>query len=80
MENDNLIKYNVYVSTNVGKVRHENEDNFAVNTTIKSINSKNQNIRRKAISEPLMCSVFDGMGGESNGEEASEIAALVSVF
>ena len=26
-----------------------------------------------------MCSVFDGMGGESNGEEASEIAALVSV-
>lgn len=79
MENDNLIKYNVYVSTNVGKVRRENEDNFAVNTTIKSINSKNQNIRRKAISEPLMCSVFDGMGGESNGEEASEIAALVSV-
>ncbi|WP_024860361.1 PP2C family protein-serine/threonine phosphatase [Ruminococcus flavefaciens] len=65
----------VSVSTNPGRIREENEDNFFVTgigyKTSKSA-SFNININADFIS---FFSVFDGMGGEAYGEEASRIAA-----
>ena len=68
-------KYNVCLSTHQGKVRADNEDNFAINTVVRNIEDKEKNLRGSNAEEPLVCSVFDGMGGESSGEIASKIAA-----
>ena len=75
---NNTPKYNVYVTTDTGAVRKNNEDSFAVNGTIKRPDDNRQNMRGLGFDEPLMCTVFDGMGGEAHGEVASETAALVA--
>lgn len=69
------MKYNIYISTNVGKVRTNNEDNFLINTVLRKIPDGEVNLRGNDVDEPLVCAVFDGMGGEANGEVASYIAA-----
>lgn len=75
-------KYNVFLSTHQGKVRGDNEDNFAINTVVRNIADNEKNLRGSGVCEPLVCSVFDGMGGESSGEIASKIAAdnAVSIY
>lgn len=69
------MKYNIYISTDVGKVRTNNEDNFAVNNVIRKLTQPQVNLRGCDIDTPLLCAVFDGMGGESSGEVASHICA-----
>lgn len=70
-----LMKYNLYVSTDEGKVRETNEDNFLVNKAVREIEQNKVNIRGLAKDEPIVCAVFDGMGGEALGEVASKICA-----
>lgn len=67
--------YTVYVSSHPGKVRSENEDNFIVNTVTRPVSKQETSMRGFDISEPLVCGVFDGMGGEAHGELASKISA-----
>ena len=75
---NNTPKYNVYITTDTGAVRKNNEDSFAINTTVKKPHNNRQNMRGLSFGEPLMCSVFDGMGGEAFGEVASETASLIA--
>lgn len=69
------MKYNLYVSTDVGKVREKNEDNFLVNKVVRELEQDRVNIRGLAKEGPIVCAVFDGMGGEALGEVASKICA-----
>ena len=68
-------KYNVYLSTHQGLVRTGNEDNYAINNIVRDIRDNEKNLRGTQATQPLLCSVFDGMGGEAHGEIASKIAA-----
>lgn len=70
--------YNIYISTNVGNIRQNNEDNFAVNSISRSLEKLNENLIGQAVPQPFMCAVFDGMGGEACGEAASEISAVIA--
>lgn len=67
--------YNVYVSTTAGKVRPENEDNFAINTVFRPLDKADVNLKGQNAEEPILCAVFDGMGGEAMGAESSHICA-----
>ena len=69
------MKYNIYLSTHSGKVRRNNEDNFCINDVVRGMDQEEVNLRGFDISGPIVCSVFDGMGGEANGEIASKICA-----
>ena len=71
-------KYNVYLSTNAGKVRAVNEDNFVINGITKDTKKSTENLKGKLLEQPVLCGVFDGMGGEKGGFEASDTAALVA--
>ena len=64
----------VTVSTHNGKVRGNNEDNFSVNGIIKSAEDNIYSLEDVFNKESLLLEVCDGMGGEENGEIASEIA------
>lgn len=71
-------KYNVFLSTHPGRVRTVNEDSFVINEITKDIKKSSMNLRGLGMDEPLLCGVFDGMGGEKGGFEASDTAALVA--
>ncbi len=66
--------FNVYVTSHKGRVRENNEDNFALNTISKKLEYENVSFQTE-MSQPFLAAVFDGMGGEENGEYASLIAA-----
>ena len=72
-------KYKVLVSTHKGRVRSENEDNFVFKKNIKRTGNEPQHLMLKEAKEPLLCAVFDGMGGENGGRQASEISATIAV-
>ena len=72
-------QYKVLISTDPGKVRALNEDNFVLNKTVRRAESPFQHVRARSLREPLLCGVFDGMGGEKGGKAASEIAARVAL-
>ena len=72
-------RYSVCVSTHPGSKRAENEDNFVINNVVRIPTKDRENLFGGDIAEPLVCGVFDGMGGEANGELASRIAAETSV-
>lgn len=76
------MKYNIYISTHEGNVRKNNEDNYCINDIVRAIDNQQINLRGFNIPEPVVCSVFDGMGGEANGEIASKISAdeVVSLY
>lgn len=63
-----------YITCHTGRVRENNEDNFVLNGISKKLEYSNVSFKR-SISQPLVAGVFDGMGGEANGEYASRIAA-----
>jgi len=73
----NSIKFSAAVCSNKGKIRNNNEDNFYFNG--KHLNSENRDLdnffEEKTSSNSLIYGVFDGMGGEALGEEASLITA-----
>ncbi len=72
------INYKVLISTDKGKLRAVNEDNFTIKNIVRESGDKTQHLRANCTSEPLLCAVFDGMGGEKGGREASQISALVA--
>lgn len=74
------MRYDVYLSTHPGKVRSGNEDNFAVNTVYRRLEDPKKNLEGTRLKEPLFCAVFDGMGGEANGELASKLCAEVAAL
>lgn len=73
----NTVKLSAAVTVNKGKVRKSNEDNLYLNGLY--LNEKTRDIDETytVTDEPeiLMYGVFDGMGGEALGEEASFFAA-----
>lgn len=73
----NSIKFSAAVCSDKGCVRSNNEDNFYFNGT--HLNPKNRDEHNFFADNPsgseIMYGVFDGMGGEALGEEASLITA-----
>ena len=67
--------YHLSASTHEGKVRKVNEDNFAVNGVIGLEEGSSRSLCGRGLGEPLLCSVFDGTGGEVAGVAASRLAA-----
>lgn len=75
MKNNNL-KLKAYVSTNVGKVRTNNEDNFLFFGKIVDDMQTQLSYKDKTNLDVLsLFGVFDGMGGHAYGEKASYITA-----
>lgn len=72
-------QYKILVSTHKGRVRSENEDNFVFKNFMKRTDNDPQHLMSKAVKEPMLCAVFDGMGGENGGRQASEICAKTAV-
>lgn len=65
-------------SCHQGKIRLNNEDNFFFDGVI--LNQDNSGLEKvlsleKCLCEPIYFGVYDGMGGEAFGEEASYLAA-----
>lgn len=63
---------------NIGRIRSNNEDNFCFNGIV--LQAENRGLRdvlfaSGTLDKPFCAGVFDGMGGEAFGEEASCIAA-----
>ena len=73
------LMYDVCVSTHPGCVRSFNEDSFVVNNVFRIPSRPKANVNGEAFPQPLVCGVFDGMGGETNGDLASELCAKRSV-
>lgn len=73
-------KYSVFVSSHPGKRMSDNEDNFIVNKTVRVLQKNEEHLKGNGIISPLVCAVFDGMGGESNGKTCSKIAAETSMM
>lgn len=66
-----------YITCHTGRVRENNEDNFVLNGISKKLEYGNVSFQRN-LPQPLVAGVFDGMGGEANGEYASRIAAVTA--
>lgn len=75
----NTIKYTAAVSVDKGLIRNNNEDNFYFNGVMLNADDRdNSNTFTASPSENVQIyGVFDGMGGEAMGEEASLIAAQI---
>ena len=71
----NTQKYGIYVSSHMGCVRENNEDNFSLNGYSKEQNAPQATFSRDWDDTPLVLAVFDGIGGAAYGEVASKIAA-----
>jgi len=73
----NTVKFDAAVTENMGNVRKNNEDNLYLNGIF--LTADTRDISASFISEynneTLVYGVFDGMGGEALGEEASLLAA-----
>ncbi len=70
---NNFILYS-YARSNVGKKRSNNEDNFYLNGVM--VDSANDIAAKGKPSSKTAIALFDGMGGETAGEKASQIAAV----
>ncbi len=73
------MRLNISVSTNVGKVRNNNEDNFYANgkELTDGIQDEFSASNTEEITDTAVYAVCDGMGGESCGEVASSTAVRV---
>lgn len=75
------MKYNVAAKSAVGCIRRNNEDNLILDGEILPLEHKDSALISRAIaSEGIkLFGVFDGMGGYSDGEKASYIAAVTAM-
>jgi len=73
----NTITFDAAVTQNMGNVRKNNEDNLYISGTYLTAENRDISATFKAgfITDVPVFGVFDGMGGEAMGEEASLIAA-----
>lgn len=71
------MKYDVAAQSAVGRIRRKNEDNLILDGEILPLEHKDSSMIRRSISSETgkLIGVFDGMGGYSDGEKASFIAA-----
>lgn len=68
--------FNCYVCSKKGNFRENNEDNLYVNGTYLEVNHTDRSFEYKCKTESAaVFGVFDGLGGEEKGEEASFRAA-----
>lgn len=66
-------------SSNKGNVRSQNEDNYSVNGKSRPNDKINTTSHGIIDSDSLfLLGVFDGMGGEENGDIAANIASLLT--
>ncbi len=72
-----MLKLNISVSTNVGKHRKNNEDNFYINSITEHELDDYSSQYEAELTENMIFAVCDGMGGESFGEVASENAVKI---
>ena len=71
------MKINACGASHVGNHRKHNEDNIYVDGSFRNdVTMNNTIISSKRTAEPYTYAVFDGLGGEACGEQASLIAAL----
>ena len=65
-----------YVISNKGKVRENNEDNYLLGNCINAESQdENEAHLYQSAGHWICVGVFDGMGGEADGEVASSVAA-----
>lgn len=69
-----IMKINGYARTDKGRVRPINEDNFCINRYYKT-QEADADTHAFGGNKDMLVGVFDGIGGEDNGEVASFIAA-----
>lgn len=74
------MKYTVTAKSAVGRIRRNNEDNFFLDGELLSLDHKDSSLLSKTFTDEQshLVGVFDGMGGYSDGEKASYIAALTA--
>ncbi len=67
------MRYRYKACCDVGLRRKNNEDNFYIDRCLRAdVNALHYETEvLERVDEPLLCGVFDGMGGEANGELAS---------
>lgn len=69
------MKYRISYITDVGPVRENNEDNYCIPGVSQREDEHNEGTVIVDDGIPSIVAVFDGMGGEAYGQEASAIAA-----
>lgn len=72
---EDMDKYVTDVINYIGEVRDENEDNFLLNNMNRTEQQKNIHCNHVFRNENIVIAVFDGMGGEKNGNLASLYAS-----
>lgn len=74
------MKYSVTAKSAVGRIRRNNEDNLILDGEVLTLTHKDTPVMNKVFSDEKcrLVGVFDGMGGYSDGEMASYIAACVA--
>ena len=72
-----MLKFDCYFTTDVGKVRKNNEDNFYINGTYKRATDETRFSKGDFIYRGGLFAVCDGMGGEEYGEKASLFAVEI---
>lgn len=75
------MKYDVAARSVVGRIRRNNEDNLLLDGEMLSLEHKDSEmLSRSIVSESgRLVGVFDGMGGNRDGEKASYIAAMTAM-
>lgn len=69
------MRYKAYIASHGGKVRKNNEDNGYVHGYYRKNDKEFAWCYETEAADNMLLSVFDGMGGEENGEVASRVAA-----
>lgn len=75
------MKYDVAAKSSVGRIRRNNEDNLILDGIILPLEHKDSAVISRSITSDggKLVGVFDGMGGYSDGEKASYIAAMTAM-
>lgn len=75
-----MMQVNVSIHSHIGKVRQCNEDNFYFNGLSLPIDNKGEEFVYSGVTdlETALIAIFDGMGGESDGEIASGLSSAYS--
>ena len=73
------MKYSIAVTSHSGKARNNNQDNYYCERNIRELENDSKSFETIVEKDsPWTIAVFDGMGGEKNGEIASLIAAEIT--